>query len=115
MNVSHDSALNRGVMVRAGQGDHLFFSREGIDHQALKSWRHDLIVFGEKKNRGGTNSFCVRDTIEFARNLQSDWSGEEPEVPPTIVAQDDLAQRSRIVKNKTANFAIGCDTHCYRA
>src|SRR5207248_2066433 len=115
MNFCHNRALNRRVVVCAGQSDHLFFSGEGIDHQALKFWRHDLVVFGEKEDCGGTNSFRIRDAIELAWNLQSDGFGQEPKVPPAVVAQDYLAQWWRIVKNKAADFAIGCDVHCYRA
>ena len=115
MNFGDDRALNRRVMVSTGQGDHLFLSGERIDHQALKFWRNDLVVFGEKENCRRMNSFRIRDAIEFAWNLQRDRSGQEPKVPPAVVAQDYLAQWWRIVKNKTADFAVGRDVHCYRA
>jgi len=61
------------------------------------------------------NSFCIGDAIEFAWNLQGDRSGQEPKIPPAVVAQDYLAQWWRIMKNEPANFAIGRDVHCYRA
>src|SRR5437868_4276631 len=115
MNFCHDRALNRRVMVSTGQGDHLFLSGERIDHQTLKFWRNDLVVFGEKENCRRMNSFRIRDAIEFAWNLQRDRSGQKPKVPPAVVAQDYLAQWWRIVKNKTADFAVGRDVHCYRA
>src|SRR6476620_11991894 len=115
MNFCRDRALNRRVMVSTGQGDYLFLSGEKIDHQALKFWRNDLVVFGEKENCRRIYSFRVRDAIEFAWNLQRDRSGQEPKVPPTVVTQDYLAQWWRIVNNKTADFAVGRDVHCYRA
>src|SRR5437868_15551456 len=115
MNVCHDRSLNRRVVVSTGQGDHLFLSGERIDHQALKFWRNDLVVFGEKENCRRINSFRIRDAIEFAWNLQRDRSGQEPKVPPAVVAQDYLAQWWRIVKNKTADSAVGRNVHCYRA
>ena len=61
------------------------------------------------------NAFRVGNAIEFAGNLQGDRSGQKPKIPPAVVAQDYLAQRWRIVKNKTADFAIGCDVHCHGA
>ena len=115
MNFFDDRALNRRVMVSTGQGDHLFLSGERIDHQTLKFWRNDLVVFGEKENCRRMNSFRIRDAIEFAWNLQRHRSGQELKVPPAVVAQDYLAQWWRIVKNKTADFAVGRDVHCYRA
>ena len=115
MNFCHDRALNRRVVVSTGQGDHLFLSGERIDHQALKFWWNDLVVFGEKENCRRMNSFRIRDAIEFAWNLQRDRSGKEPKVPPAVVAQDYLAQWWRIVKNKTADCAVGRDVHCYCA
>src|SRR5258705_9447436 len=115
MNFCDDRAFNRRVMVSTGQGDHLFLSGERIDHQALKFWRNDLVVFGEKENCRRMNSFRIRDAIEVAWNLQRDRPGQEPKVPPAVVAQDYLAQWWRIVKNKTADFAVGRDVHCYRA
>src|SRR5437667_8353218 len=107
MNFCDDRAFNRRVVVRAGQGDHLFFAGERINHQTLKLRRNDLVVFGEKKDRGGMNSFCIGDAIEFAWNLQCDRSGQEPQVPPAVVAQDYLSQWWRMVENETADFAIG--------
>jgi len=115
MNFCHDRALNRRVMVSTGQGDHLFLSGESIDHQPLKFWRNDLVVFGEKENSRRMNSFRIRDAIEFAWNLQGKWSGQEPKIPPAVVAQDYLAQWWRIVENQTADFAIGRNVHCHRA
>src|SRR5258708_39287236 len=115
MNFRHDRALNRRIVVGTGQCDHLFLSGERIDHQALKFWRNDLVVFGEKKNCRRINSFRIRDAIEVAWNLQRDRPGQEPKVPPAVVAQDYLAQWRRIVKNKTADFAVGRNVHCYRA
>src|SRR6478736_2180137 len=115
MNFCHDRALNRRVVVSTGQGDHLFLSGESIDHQALKFWRNDLVVFGEKENCRRMRSFRIRDALEFAWNLQRDRSGQEPKVPPTVVAQDYLAQWWGIVKNKTADFAVGRNVHCYCA
>src|SRR5437763_15280886 len=115
MNFYHDRAFNRRVVVGAGQGDHLFLSHERIDHQTLKFRRNDLVVFGEKENCRGMNSFCIGDAIECAWNLQGDGSGQEPQVPPAVVAQDYLAQWRRIMKNKATNAAIGRDVHCYRA
>src|SRR5438874_12106856 len=115
MNFCHDRAFNRRVVVGAGQGDHLFLSDERIDHQTLKFWWNDLVVFGEKENCRGMNSFCIGDAIECAWNLQGDGSGQEPQVPPAVVAQDYLAQWRRIMKNKATNAAIGRDVHCYRA
>src|SRR6478609_10883523 len=115
MNFFDDRALNRRVVVRAGQGNYLFLSGERIDHQALKFWRNDLVVFGEKENCRRMNSFRIRDAIEFAWNLQRDRCGQEPKVPPAVVAQDYLAQWWRIVKNKTADFAVGRNVHCHSA
>jgi hypothetical protein len=115
MNFFDDRALNRRVVVRAGQGNHLFFPGERINHQALKFRRNDLVVFGEEKNCAGMSSFCVGDAIEFAWNLEGDGSGQQPKIPPAVVAQDYLAQWWRIVENETADFAIGRHVHCHRA
>src|SRR5207248_1797832 len=115
MNFGHYRTCNRRVVVCAGQNDTLLFSGERIDHHSLKFWRDDLIVFGEKKNCGDMNSFRVGDAIEFVWNSQRNWSGQKPQVPPAVVAQNYLAQWRRIVKNKTADFPIGRDVHRYRA
>ena len=61
------------------------------------------------------NPFCIGNAIEVAWNLQSNRTGEKPQVPPAIVAQNNLAQRWRIVEDQTANGAVSCDMQCDRA
>ena len=70
----------------SGQSDYPFLARERIDDQALKSWGNDLVILGQQKKSGRVNTFCIGKTIELAWDLQGDGPGNEPKIPPAVVA-----------------------------
>ena len=85
MNFDHDRAFDWRIVICAGQSDYPFLAGEGIDHEALKFWRNDLVILSQKKNSGSMNAFRIGNAVEVAWDLQGDGSGKEPQVPPAIV------------------------------
>src|SRR2546423_9806109 len=96
-------------MTGGGQRNDALFPGVGINDETLESRRDDFVVFGEKKNCGRMTRARVGDAVEIARNFLGHWSGEQPEVPPAKLAEDDLAQGRGIVQNQTCDFAMGGD------
>ena len=86
MNFSHDRAFERRIVICAGQWDHALLAGEGINDQALKFWGNDLVILGQKENSGRMNVLCVGKTVEIAWDSQGDRSGQEPKIPPAVVA-----------------------------
>src|SRR5207244_3713987 len=51
----------------------------------------------------------VGGAVQFAGNLQGDGSGEEPQVPPAVVAEDQAADGGRVLQDQPGGGALGGD------
>src|SRR4051812_26954429 len=94
------------VMAGVWERDNPFFAGVSIDDELLKSPRDDFIVFGQEENGGSVARARVRDAVQLRWNFLSHGPGEEPEVPPPELPQDNLTQRRRIVQDQSSNFAM---------
>lgn len=106
MEIGEAGAFDRIVVASAGKRDDSFFSGVDFDDKSLESWRDHFVTFREKKNCGDVSRARIRDTVQIARDFLRHWAGEEPEVPPTELAKDDLPQRRWIMKDQSRNFAV---------
>src|SRR6266446_9054769 len=95
-------------MIRAGQINHAFFAGKSVEYQTLKLGWDDLILLGQNEKSGNLNALCVFQTVQFARKFQSDRTGQQPEVPPPEMTQNDLPQGRRIVKNDSVDPTMRC-------
>ncbi len=77
-------------MIRTGKWDQSFFSGIRFDHHLLESGRDYFIVLGQKKNRGSMDRCRVCYAVEISRNSPGTWTRQKPEIPPTVLLQNDL-------------------------
>ena len=95
-------------MVSAGQINHAFFAGKNVEDQTLKLGWDYLIFFGQNEKAGNLNALCVFQTVQFTRKFQSDRAGQQPEVPPPKMTQNDLPQGWGIVKNDSVDLTMCC-------
>ncbi len=75
------------------------FSSVSVDDELLKTRSDNFILLCEQENRRRMHSFCVSYTVELARDLRGNRSGEQPKIPPAVLIQNHLPQRGRIVQH----------------
>ena len=105
MEIGERGAFNRIVVTGAGKWDDALFTGVRIDHEALEAGRDHFVVFGEKKNSRHATGARVRDAVEFGRNFERHRTGEEPQVPPAELPQNDLTHGDWIVENESGDFS----------
>ena len=106
MKVGQSSAFYWIVVTGAGEWNDPLFTSVGVNDQTLKARRDDFIIGGEKKNGGHVTRAGVRHAVEFGRNFERHRTGEEPEIPPAELPEDDLPQGRRIMQNQARDFSV---------
>src|SRR6478672_3554692 len=95
--------------MSAAQFDDAFFSGVCLNDEPVKTRRNDLVSFGEQKDRWRTTHSRIRNAIKISWDLQCDWTGQQPQVPPAKLTQDHFAQRRWIMQDQSGNFGgAGC-------
>src|SRR5205085_7998384 len=105
MEIGERGAFNRIVVTGAGKWDDALFTGVRVDHEALEAGRDHFVVFSEKKKSRHATVARVRDAVEFGRNFERHRTGEEPQVPPAELPQNDLTHGDWIVENESRDFS----------
>src|SRR5713101_4318302 len=82
------------------------FSSVSVDDELLKTRSDNFILLCEQENSRRMHSFCVAYTVELARDLRGNRSGEQPKIPPAVLVQNHLPQRGRIVQDQTGDWSL---------
>src|SRR6266702_6755798 len=65
--------------------------------------RNYFVLFCQQEDCWRANRSRVLNAVEVPRDLQRDWTGQQPEIPPAESTQDHLAQRRWIVQNQSGD------------
>src|SRR6266481_9046696 len=96
-------SLDRIVMIGAVQFDHAFFPAVGVNYQPVKARRDDFIPLGQQEDCRRMNRFRVLNAVEISRDLQRDWTRQQPQVPPPKLTKDHFTQRRWIMQNQSGD------------
>jgi hypothetical protein len=109
MEIREGGAFDGGIVAGAGERDDAFLSGVGVDDQTLEPRRDDFVFFCEQKNRGDMDTARVSDAVQIGRDFLRHWAGEQPQVPPAELPQDNLPQRWRIVQDQAGDLSVRGD------
>ena len=101
--------------MRAAQFDDAFFSGVCLNHQPVKTRRHDLVFFRQQKDCWRTTRSRVCNAVEVSRDLQCNRTCQQPQVPPAKLAQNHFAQRRWILQDQSGNFGGARCSHMKRS
>jgi hypothetical protein len=104
--ISQRGAFDRIIMICAVQCDHAFFSGVSVNHQLVITRGNYFIPFREQENRPRVTRPRVLDSVEVPRDLRSDWTCQQPQVPPAEPTQNHFTQRHRIMQNQPGDGAL---------
>lgn len=114
MELGEAGAFDRAVVSGASERDDPLFAGVGVDHEMLEARRHHFVLLREQENGGNARRARVRDAVQIGGNFGSHRSGEQPQVPPAELAQDDLPQGGRIVQDQAGDLAVRRDVQSRR-
>src|SRR5260370_3770280 len=115
MQLRQGRALDRTVVISTAHRDYAFLASVGVNYQPMKTRRNHLISLRQQKNGRRVTRFGIRNTVEVPWDLQGNWAGEQPEIPPAKLAQNHLPQRGRIVEDQSGNRPRRRYVECSRA
>ena len=93
-------------MEGAAQRDRAFFSGVCLKDQPVKTRRDNFVLFRQQKNCRRATRSRVGDAVEVSWDLQRNRPGEQPQIPPAKLAQDNFAQRHRIMQNQSGDRTL---------
>ena len=106
MEIGEASAFNRRIMAGAGERDDAFFARVRVDDESLESRCNDFVFFGEKEDCRHVAGARVGDAVEIARDFLGHGAGEQPEIPPAKLPEDNLPERGRVVEDEAGDLVV---------
>lgn len=107
-------AGQRVIVPRAGQRDDVPGPGVGVHDQLVESrWDH-LVAASQEEYRRYPDPARVGDRIQIRRDSGGNRAGHQPQVPPSVLAQNDLPQRDRVLKYRPRNGSPGGEAQCDR-
>jgi hypothetical protein len=112
MQIRQARAFYGTVVISAAHRDYALLAGIGVNYQPVKARCNHLISFRQQKNGRRLTRFGIRNTVEVPWNLQSNWTREQPEIPPAKLTQNHLPQRWGIMQDQTGDRPIRSDMKC---
>src|SRR5438874_12045882 len=75
----------------------------------MKSRRDYFIPFCQQEDCRGMNRLRILNAVEVSRDLQCDWTGQQPQVPPSKAAKDYLTEGHWIMQNQPGDGTLRSD------
>lgn len=92
--------------MSAMQYNDAFLAGIRIHDHFLKTRSDNFILVGQQKNRGRMDVSGVANTVELLWNPQRGRTSQQPQIPPAVLAEDQLSKRRRIMQDKAIDASV---------